>query len=223
MLLDQSQNAFNHGYALAPSTPRWQTFTPTRESLSRVSVYLEILQGLTEDVELRILDPIGNEIHSEIFETGAWSTGWIDLSVPDVPMVPGLRYRIELVPLGEDADWMMPDSDPDAAPDSVIPIASWRGQKESQYLDGEADTSGESIEFDYAFKTYSRWELGIPDLVVESIEIVNDPNLDIAYRFTIKNIGEGLTSLDGATEEDSDNVAIKAYVSAHTTRGKTSV
>lgn len=54
----------------------------------------------------------------------------------------------------------------------------------------------------------------LPDLIVSDLRIVDDPTYDLAYEFTIKNVGTAPANLDGPTTAGTDNVSIQAFVSA---------
>jgi len=55
-----------------------------------------------------------------------------------------------------------------------------------------------------------------PDLVFSDLELIEHPTYDIAYRYTIQNVGDAPANLDGPTGVDSDNVSVQAFVSTDT-------
>ena len=57
---------------------------------------------------------------------------------------------------------------------------------------------------------------GQPDLIVQELEVIDHATYDIAYRYTIKNVGDGPANLDGPTGVNSDNVSVQAFVSTDT-------
>jgi len=84
---------------------------------------------------------------------------------------------------------------------------------------GSLGTYHEIRIYDHALSEAELAELGSsgqPDLVVQDLEVIDHATYDIAYRYTIKNVGDGPANLDGPTGVNSDNVSVQAFVSTDT-------
>jgi len=57
---------------------------------------------------------------------------------------------------------------------------------------------------------------GLPDLIVSDLRVIEHPTYDIAYEYTIQNVGTAPANLDGPTAAEYDNVSVQAFLSADT-------
>lgn len=161
--LDQFQEAIGSGLFLTPNAPRWQSFVPTLDDVTRVGVYLQLRLELVADLEIQIQEVDGEVLSSRLVEGSMWRNGWNEFEIPACAVVPGESYLLWLIPRGEGASWGLPDRD--------SPRAHWLGHARSAYFAGMSDAwSG----YDHAFRIYGSGG-GFSSGIIGRDRIVFDP------------------------------------------------